>query len=73
MPSFLGDTLSRFKEGFAYTPEEQKEIERCDRICVESLEAIQGGYSVASRRFPNPEVPDLLDRVRRGLQQALGS
>jgi len=69
-PSF-NEALSRFKEGFAYTSEEQQEFDDCERENRDNVEAIMGGYSAANRRFRKPEVPDFMDRVRRGIRQAI--
>jgi len=60
--------VHRFSEGFDLTPDEQREFDTCERKNRENDETIMGGYSVGSRKYRTPEIPDLLERIRRGFQ-----
>lgn len=59
----------RFLEGYSLTPQEQLELDDCTRKNRDNVEAIMGGYSAANRKFQNPDIPSLIDRVLRGVDK----
>jgi hypothetical protein len=64
-------TIGRFSEGFALTESERKELECTNAKNAENEEAVEQGYSIGRRQTIAPEIPGALDRVRRGLRNAL--
>jgi hypothetical protein len=68
MPESIRHLWDQFKGGFSLTPSEIIEANQAERINRENDEAIQGGYSISSRHYRTPEIPDLVDRLRRGFQ-----
>ncbi len=61
-------TWSRFLEGYALTPVEKRDYDECMDENRDNVEAIRGGYSAASRKWRTPEIPDFLERIRRGIK-----
>ena len=61
----------RFKAGFSLTEDERRESDNAERVNRENDEAIERGYSVCSRIYLTPEMPDFFERIRRGFKEAL--
>ena len=67
----MRDALGRFSEGFSLTRSELHRVKEAERINCDNDLAILGGYSVASRVYKSAEIPGLLSRIRRGLENVL--
>ncbi len=71
MANSISRAWERFREGFALTSSEIIESNQAARHNLQNDEAIKEGYSASSRVYQYPEIPDLIDRLRRGFQNVI--